>query len=95
MVKYYCRPIKLYVCFICRIVNGCYEVLLFGYTNGVLLFPITIPLPTGRNRCAYIDSKQHPWLGDWLVEKKIAQPTRRYVINDGYSYEEFKFNKEI
>ena len=95
MQRYYCKPIKLYVCFVCRFVNNYFEVLLFGHTNGVLLYPITLPLPTGRKRCAYIDTKQHPWLYDWLIENNIANPTNRCLVRDNFCFKEFSFRKDI
>lgn len=94
MNKYYCRPIKLYVCLIYRTNNNIFEALLFGYTNGVLLFPVTMPFPTGKDYCGYINNKEYPWLHDWLIEKDIAKPTYHYFIKNSFSYEEFKFKKE-
>lgn len=93
MDRYYCRPIKLYVCLVIK-QKEYLEVLLFGHTNGVLLFPITMPFPSGRKLCAYINSKDYPWLYGWLIEKDLANPTSRFVLRNNFSYPEFKFKKE-
>lgn len=91
MIRYYCRPIKRYVCFIVRDD----EVLLFAHKTGELLCCITIPFSSAKKNCFFIDNKTYPWLSDWLVEKGVANPTHRSFIRDGFSYEEFKFKKEI
>ena len=93
--KYYCRPIKLYVCIICQTQEDSFKALLFGYTNGVKLFDLTMPFPSGRNRCAYVNNKDYPWICDWLVENGIANPTYRSYKENGFNYKEFKFRKEI
>ena len=95
MDKYYCRPIKLYVCFQTVKRDDCFVVYMFGYNKGVLVGQITIDEPTYRPRCAYIDNKTYTWLGDFLKDKKIAEPTYRVFVKDNFPYEEFKFRKDI
>ena len=95
MQKYYCLPIKKYVCLVCRYIEGRFEVLFFGNTNGILLFTITMPFSSGKKRCAYINVKDYEWLYNWLIEKRIAIPTKQTLNVDNFVYPEFKFNKEI
>jgi len=94
MERYYCRPIKRYVCFAYKKIHGVSKVYMVAHTNGELLNCITLDVPTGRNFCAYIDNKTYPWLATWLVEKDVAHPTHRSLFKDGFVYHEFKFRKE-
>ena len=93
-MRYYCRPIKLYVSLLFRNYKGLEEVLFIATTTGEVLFPITIPFSTGVSNCYFINNKKYPWLYNWLIEKGIAVPTYRCLNKDNFSYEEFKFKKE-
>jgi len=94
MERYYCKPIKRYVCFVYRYIEDSLMVLMVAHTTGEVLRYITIPFPSGRMDCAFINNKDYPWLHNWLIEKDIASPTNHHLIRDGFSYEEFKFIKE-
>lgn len=93
MSVYFCRPIKSYVCLVYK-QKEFLEVLLFDHSNGSLLFPITIPFSSGNYLCAYINSKDYPWLYSWLIEKDLAHPTFRSLVRNNFAYQEFKFKKE-
>ena len=68
---------------------------MIAHTTGEVLGCITMPFSSRRENCAYINSKDYPWLYAWLIEKDIAHPTYHSVSRNNFVYEEFKFKKEI
>ena len=84
----------LYVCLVFRKRKDYLEVLLFRFSNGVILFPITIPFHSDNKDCAFLNEKEYPWLPEWLVEKDIATPTGLVLHWNDHDYQEFSFKKE-
>lgn len=93
MNRYYAHAIKLYVCFVFLELEY-FKVMLFRHSTGVMLFEITLPVPTGKPYCGYINNKDYPWLYDFLIANNIAKPTNRRLCIDDFYYYEFRFNKE-
>ena len=81
--------------------NGCLEVTLFFYFQDGSFStwtPITVglELPLCDKDCAYIDLYLiGQEILDWLVQNKIATPTRRICNPDGCPYQIYRFDPEV
>ena len=71
MKYYFCSELNTNVDFKCNEFGEEFEVLLFDYDDGVLLFPITIPFSSGRRFCAFVDTFKYPWLYNFLISNDI------------------------
>jgi len=97
MKLYHCSALKTDVFVVCRnkLLSAdqvMLEVLLFD-SEGVLLFPITIPFCTHRENCSYVTDEKS-WLPKFLVDNKIANPTYRRLHKGGHVYSEYKFERK-
>lgn len=90
MKKYYCLPVKNYVC----VLYNFPLVRLISTKTGEVLGCLTVKYSSKHKNCAYVDTQAYPWAVDWIQEKLIASPTGRSLIIDGFSFPEFLFKKE-
>ena len=93
MKRYYCRPLKKYVTFIIKDTPN-FDVIMFAHTTGVFLFFVTMPYKSSYKDCGFVNTKEYPWLADWLTEKDVAVATGRHYLYGGFNYPEFRFKKE-
>ncbi len=90
MNKYYCLPIKKYVCLLYNFP----KVRLISAKTGVVLGCITVSYSSKHRNCAFVNTQSYPWAPDWLKEKLLASPTGRSLVMNDYTYPEFQFKKE-